>query len=467
MVKTRFAPSPTGFLHIGGVRTALFAYLYAKHCKGLFVLRIEDTDQARSTDAATQAIIDGMNWLGLTPDEGPFYQMQRLASYKKVIDQLLSSGQAYRCSCSVERLDALREAQLKGKEKPRYDGCCREQCVDASVPHVVRFKNPQAGSVSFVDKVYGELVFQNKELDDFVILRTDKVPTYNFTVVVDDHEMGITDVVRGDDHLNNTPKQINLYNALNYAVPCFTHLPMILNEAGSKLSKRDGAASVLQYRDAGFLPEALLNYLVRLGWSHGDQEIFTLDEMVAFFDGAHINKSAARLSEEKLLWLNQHYLKLAEPARIASLLSDQFAQLGVDCSAGPALVDVVVAQRERVKTLAEMAQRSRYFYEAVDGYDEKAAKKHLKEENLPILSAYLLAFKAIECWSAETAHSVILRLAEQFSLKLGKVAQPLRVALTGTMVSPPLDQTLALLGKAVSVSRVESAKAFIENQRTE
>jgi glutamyl-tRNA synthetase len=326
-IRTRFAPSPTGYLHIGGARTALFSWLFARRHGGAFILRIEDTDLERSTPESIQAIIDGMAWLNLDYDEGPFYQMQRMDRYREVIQQLLDGGHAYRCYCSKERLDQLREAQMVDKQKPRYDGCCRDaQPNDSNAPHVIRFRNPLEGDVVFDDQVFGPIAVSNAELDDLIIARTDGTPTYNFTVVVDDWDMQITHVIRGTDHINNTPRQINILKALGAEVPQYAHVPMILGEDGKRLSKRHGAVSVLQYRDEGFLPEAVLNYLVRLGWSHGDQEVFSREEMMQLFDLEHVNKSPAAVNTEKLAWLNQHYLKEAEPASLVQPFEWQLEQ---------------------------------------------------------------------------------------------------------------------------------------------
>lgn len=449
-------------LHLGGARTALFAYLYAKRHQGQFILRIEDTDRERSTEQAVNAILHGLEWLGLTPDEGPFYQTQRLARYQEVIDQLLEQGQAYRCYCSKERLEKLRESQLAANQKPRYDGCCRDlppQNLDQ--PHVVRFKNPQEGAVTWEDQILGEITVNNSELDDFVIARSDKMPTYNFAVVVDDADMNITEVVRGNDHINNTPRQINLFNALGFPLPKFAHLPMILNEEGKKLSKRDNAANILMYRDQGFLPEALVNYLVRLGWSHGDQEIFSLDEMVQWFDFAQVQKSPARINPEKLLWLNQQYLMQADLNRLSQLVAEQLGELGVTLSPDTSLSAVVQIQRERCKTVKEIAEKSVYFYQDFTEYDEKAANKNLSDKTLPMLEKLLESYQQLHDWRAEPVHQVILETAEAMELKLGKVAQPLRVAVTGGAVSPPLDVTLCLLGRVRVIERLEQAIHWI------
>jgi glutamyl-tRNA synthetase len=358
--RTRFAPSPTGYLHVGGARTALFSWLYARKHGGQFVLRIEDTDLERSTKESVNAILEGMTWLGLEYDQGPFYQTERFERYSEVIQQLMEKGLAYRCNCSKERLEELRDEAMKRKAKPRYDGHCRGKEVDPNEPHVIRFANPLDGAVVVDDLVRGKVTFDNTELDDLIIQRTDGSPTYNLTVVVDDMDMEINVVIRGDDHLNNTPRQINILQALGQEPPKYAHVPMILGDDGARLSKRHGAVSVVQYREDGYLPEALLNYLVRLGWSHGDQEVFSLDEMIELFDIDAVNKGASTFNTEKLLWLNQHYIKSSDPARIAHLLSPHMGRLGIDPSQGPDLVDVVRAQQERAKTLVEMAEISAF-----------------------------------------------------------------------------------------------------------
>ena len=463
MIKTRFAPSPTGYLHVGGARTALFAWLYARRHGGQFVLRIEDTDRERSTPESVQAILDGMAWLGLDYDEGPYYQSERMDRYNEVLDQLIAEGHAYRCYCSRERLDALRAEQMASKQKPRYDGCCRDLTAtpEKGAPHVIRFRNPTEGDVVFKDDIRGPIVFNNKELDDLIIARTDGTPTYNLTVVVDDWDMGITHIVRGDDHVNNTPRQINILKALGADIPQYAHVPMILGDDGKRLSKRHGAVSVMQYRDDGYLPEALLNYLVRLGWSHGDQEVFSRDEMVELFDLSGVSKSAAAFNTSKLQWLNQHYIKEHAAADTAKRLAFHFNQMGVDTSAGPALAEVVEAQRERAKTLVEMAENSRFFYQEFESYDEKAANKNLKVDVQQPLQALRDAFAALSDWSAQLIHDALIVTAEQHELKLGKLAQPLRVAISGGGVSPPIDVTVELLGRDTTLSRLDRALAFI------
>lgn len=461
-VRTRFAPSPTGSLHLGSIRTAFYSWLYAKHCGGEFILRIEDTDQERSTKEATQLILDGMDWLGLDYDSGPFYQSDRLDKYRRAAEQLIDSGLAYRCYCSKERITELREKQLANKEKPRYDGCCRNKNLPKTEdqPFVTRFKNSQEGSVDFIDQVLGPLSFQNSELDDLVIIRSDGFPTYNFSVVVDDLAMAITHVIRGTDHINNTPRQINLFSAFNATPPTYAHIPMVLGKDGGKLSKRHGAISVLQYRDEGFLPEAVLNYLVRLGWSHGNQEIFSCDEMIKLFDIKDINKAAASFDPEKLLWLNRHYIKTLDPQKVANHLKLQMQELRIDFKNGPALEELVVGLRERAETLHEMAEKSRYFYEDFDHYGEEA-KKHLIPNVIPLITAFKQAIENLASWNDESLHQIIEDTAKRFNVKLGKVAQPIRVAVTGSTVSPPLNVTLRLIGKQRILKRLNSALLFL------
>ncbi len=463
-VRTRFAPSPTGYLHVGGVRTALFSWLYARKHGGKFILRIEDTDRERSTEASINAIIEGMNWLGLQADEGPFYQTQRFERYRQVIEQLLANNQAYYCYCSKERLENLRNEQMARKQKPRYDGHCRHLSspqADSSIKPVIRFKNPKVGQVFIRDLIKGSVVFNNSELDDLIIARSDGTPTYNLTVVVDDWDMQITHVIRGDDHLNNTPRQINILEALGASVPEYAHVPMILGNDGQRLSKRHGAVSVMNYKEEGYLPEALLNYLVRLGWSHGDQEIFSLQEMIDLFDINAINGSPAAFNNDKLLWLNQHYIKTSEPEQLVPQLRFQFEQLGIETTTGPTLVEIINVQAERAKTLKEMAQNSRYFFLETLQYDEKAVKKHLKPAIREPLNDLCQRLANLQDWNAEAIHEIIHAIAEQYSLKLGKIAQPLRVAVTGGTISPPIDVTVKLIGQARCVERIKHAVTFI------
>jgi glutamyl-tRNA synthetase len=460
-VRTRFAPSPTGFLHIGGLRTALFCWLYARRHAGRFVLRIEDTDLERSTPAAIQQILDGMAWAGLEHDEGPFRQTQRFDRYREVVDALLTSGHAYRCYCSKEELERMRADQSARGEKPRYDGRWRDRTdVRTGVPPVVRFKNPLDGTVVVDDVVHGRVVFQNAELDDFIIARSDGSPTYNFCVVVDDMDMGITHVIRGDDHLNNTPRQMNMLLALGRAPPVYAHLPMILGADGAKLSKRHGAVSVLQYRDDGFLPEAVLNYLVRLGWSHGDQEFFTIEDMIRLFDIVDVNKSASAFNFEKLAWLNQQHLMRAPIARIAGLLHWHLQQLGVQVTDLAQLELIAASQQERAKTLREMAVNSLFFFRAPSSYDEKAVQKHVSSQVLSLFDELTGEFERLAEWSTPLLHGLLERFATDRGLGLGKIAQPLRLALSGGIVSPPIDATLAILGRSEALARLARARAI-------
>ncbi|MEW8013530.1 MAG: glutamate--tRNA ligase [Candidatus Sedimenticola endophacoides] len=460
-IRTRFAPSPTGYLHVGGARTALFSWLFARKHGGAFVLRIEDTDLERSTAESVNAILEGMTWLGLEYDEGPFYQTKRFDRYNEVIDQLLERGLAYRCDCPRERLDALREAAMASKQKPRYDGHCRGRDIDPEAPHVVRFRNPEQGTVAFDDLVRGRVEIANQELDDLIIRRSDGSPTYNLTVVVDDHDMGITDVIRGDDHINNTPRQINIFKAMEWDLPRFAHLPMILGDDGSRLSKRHGAVSVMQYMEEGYLPEALLNYLVRLGWSHGDQELFSVEEMIRLFDVEDVNKAASSFNTEKLQWLNQHYIKESDPLHIARLLSPHMGRLGIDPTQGPDLVKVAEAQRERAKTLVEMAQISAFFYRDYEQFDETAARKNLRPVARQPLERMRERLASQETWSGEALHALVQEVADELELKMGKVAQPLRVAVVGRAASPGIDVTLELVGKAACLRRIDRALEYI------
>lgn len=467
-IKARFAPSPTGLLHIGGARTALFSWLHAKKNNGTFVLRIEDTDLERSTKESVDAILEGMQWLGLDYDEGPYYQTQRFDRYEEIIQQLLAQGDAYYCYCSKEELDALREEQMANKQKPRYNGKCRDKGEhDQELNRVVRFRNPDQGEVVIDDLVKGKIVVANKELDDLIIARTDGTPTYNLTVVVDDMDMGITHVIRGDDHVNNTPRQMNILKALGAELPGYAHLPMILGDDGARLSKRHGAVGVMQYRDDGFLPEAVLNYLVRLGWSHGDQEVFSREEMIELFDISKVNVSASTFNTEKLTWLNHQYIMNSDPELVAKHLQWHMQQRGIDAATqGPALVDIVKAQRERSKTLVEMADASVYFYQDFTEYDAKAAKKNFKPGTDEVLQTLYDIFSKVTEWQGEVLHDIVLQTAEQLELKLGKVAQPLRVAVCGTGMSPSIDITLSLLGRDKTLRRMEKAISYIKENKS-
>ncbi|MCM8856359.1 MAG: glutamate--tRNA ligase [Candidatus Thiodiazotropha sp.] len=463
-VRTRFAPSPTGFLHVGGARTALFSWLYARKHGGKFVLRIEDTDLERSTMESVNAILEGMTWLGLEYDEGPFYQTKRFDRYDEVIRDLLERGLAYRCNCSHERLDKLRDEAMKRKEKPRYDGHCRDIEVSPDEPHVIRFRNPETGVVAVDDLIRGRVTFNNEELDDLIIRRTDGSPTYNLTVVVDDLDMKITHVIRGDDHLNNTPRQINILQALDAGPPIYGHVPMILGDDGARLSKRHGAVSVMQYREAGFLPEALLNYLVRLGWSHGDQEIFSVDEMIELFDIDAVNKAASSFNTDKLLWLNQHYIKQDDAKRIAHLLSPHMGNLGIDPSQGPDLVAVAEAHQERARSLVEMAEMSAFCYQDYEVFEEKAAKKHLRPAAREPLERIRETLDSLGEWTTETLHTAVEQVSADLDVKMGKVAQPLRVAVVGRAASPGIDVTLYLVGKEASLRRIDKALDYIRQR---
>jgi len=459
-VRTRFAPSPTGFLHIGGARTALFSWAYARKHGGTFILRIEDTDVARSTPEAVQAILDGMNWLGLNWDEGPFYQMQRMPRYKEVIQQLLDQGKAYHCYCSKDDLDALREQQMKQGIKPRYDGRWRPEpgktlpAKPEGVSPVVRFKNPVSGVVAWDDLVKGRIAISNEELDDLILARADGTPTYNFCVVVDDWDMGITQVIRGDDHVNNTPRQINLLQALGATVPQYAHLSMILGDDGLKLSKRHGAVSVMQYDDDGYLPEAVLNYLARLGWSHGDTEVFSMQQFCQWFDLDHITSSAAQFNTEKLNWLNAHYIKHAPIDLLVSEAGKRLAKNGIDSSGEPALKQVVELYRERADTLNELAEGIAYFYRKIKPSAE-LMEKHLTPEIRPVLQALSSELAGI-VWTSEAIHAAIERAATSNGLKFPRVAMPLRAMVTGGVQSPSIDAVMALLGQSETLRRINA-----------
>ncbi len=459
-VRTRFAPSPTGFLHIGGARTALFSWAYAKKHGGKFILRIEDTDVERSTPEAVQAILDGMHWLGLDYDEGPFYQMQRMDTYKKVIQTMLNNGTAYYCYCSKEELETLRENQMQQGLKPRYDGKWRPEVgktlpiIPQDIPPVVRFKNPQTGVVAWDDLVKGRIEIANAELDDLIIARADGTPTYNFCVVVDDWEMGITQVIRGDDHVNNTPRQINMLNALGATIPQYAHLSMILGDDGQKLSKRHGAVSVMQYDDDGYLPEAVLNYLARLGWSHGDAEIFNMQQFCEWFDLDHITPSAAQFNTEKLNWLNAHYIKEANIDVLATDIATRLAKINVDVQSQPKLQDVLALYRERTNNLNQLASEVAYFY-ALPKANLADVEKHITEEIKPAIQTLSQLLANIN-WSAEAIHEAINAVVTKHQLKFPKVAMPLRVMLTGIAQSPSIDQVIALLGQKETLARIQA-----------
>ncbi len=459
-VRTRFAPSPTGFLHIGGVRTALFSWLYAKHHGGKFMLRIEDTDVERNSEDAVKGILDAMDWLGLD-HTGAIFQSKRLSLYQEAVGRLLESGCAYHCYCSREELDQMRQAALREGKKPRYDGRCRERGrpADRNSNPVIRFRNPQRGMVVLDDLVQGSVVFDNQELDDLVLMRSNGLPTYNLTAVVDDHAMGITHVIRGDDHLNNTPRQLNIYQAFAWDPPAYAHIPLILDAQGGKLSKRSGDSNVLHYWQQGFLPDALLNYLLRLGWSHGDEELFDRTRMIELFDLSALSKSAARLNPDKLLWLNQHYLRAADDARLASLLRGYLFEYGVENTEdGPDLEALVGVQKHRTNTLRAMAEQSVCFYlREQKCVNRQALKQYLPPALLRPLRDFRNACEGLQTWDQQALLQCVKDCASRHQLKLGKLAQPIRVAVTGEDVSPGIGDTLYLLGKSRTLQRLDQA----------
>ncbi|HIL26398.1 MAG TPA: glutamate--tRNA ligase [Nitrospinaceae bacterium] len=459
-MKSRFAPSPTGYLHIGGARTALFAWLWAKKHHSKFVLRIEDTDKERSTQDSVEAILQGIDWLGLSYDEGPIYQSGRVKRYKEVISQLLDEGKAYYCECTKERLEEMREAQIASGDKPKYDGCCRDKRLKSGV---VRFLNSDNGPVSFNDYVKGKIEISNSELDDLIVARSDGSPTYNLTVVVDDHDMEIECVIRGDDHINNTPKQINLYEALNWNIPRFAHVPMILDADGSRLSKRHGAIDLMSYRDEGFLPKALLNYIVRLGWSHGDQEIFSVDEMINLFELKNINKSSASFNQEKLDWINQSYIKTTEINELVSELEWHLNQLSIDLSDGPDMKRVVEALRDRSKSLVDMAQNCVMFYHDFEDFNSDLAMKFFHLESRLVLDDLLINLNSLEQWTAQHIHEVIQEICESRNIGFGKVGQPFRLAISGDGKAGSIDKSAQLVGKKRVLLRLKMAIDWIDS----
>lgn len=452
-IRTRFAPSPTGYLHVGGVRTALFSWLFARHHHGEFILRIEDTDRERSTTESVAAILDGMAWLGLEADEGPYYQSERLHRYTEVAQSMLSQGHAYRCACSIERLDALRAEQMQAGEKPRYDGHCRDLHLSADIPHVIRLATPSTGEIRFHDLVYGDIVVANQELDDLVLMRMDGIPTYNFAVVIDDWDMAISHVIRGDDHINNTPRQIHIYQALGVEPPVFAHLPMILGADGKRLSKRHGAVNVMSFREEGYLPQALLNYLVRLGWSHGDQELFSRDEMIALFNLAHVSRSACAFDYDKLRWLNQHYLKTLAPAESVTEWMWQMRNRHLNPDQGPAWPDLWTLQASRYKTMDELVAQSQYFYQDVLPAQDLLDPLRTAEV-AAAMTNLIQALHGLQSWDAAEIMSTIKQVASAHGLKIPALGQAMRVLLTGTPSSPSIDATCALLGKQRVLERL-------------
>ncbi len=463
MVRTRFAPSPTGTLHLGSVRTALFCWLYARHHDGKFILRIEDTDRERSTPENVDAILDAMQWLGLDYDEGPFYQTERFDRYREVLTKWLEDGTAYHCYCTKEELNELREKQMAAGERVHYDGRCRDRTEPRDgVDPVVRFRNPLDGQVVVEDHVRGRVVFDNAQLDDLIIARSDGSPTYNFTVVVDDYDMQVSHVIRGDDHLNNTPRQMNMISALGATPPTYAHLPMILGPDGAKLSKRHGAVDIREYREQGYLPEAMLNYLVRLGWSHGDQEIFSIDEMVEFFDIADVNHSASAFNPEKLAWINQQHIIATPYDRLGEMLTPFLVETGLDPANGPDPAHVAEGFHERAETLLQMAASARFCYEDFEEIDAKSAKKHLRPVILEPLATVRDRLASLEHWGTTAIAETVQQVADEYDLGLGKLGQPIRVAVTGGPVSPPIDVTLWLVGKERTLARLDRAIGMIE-----
>ena len=461
-VITRFAPSPTGHLHVGGARTALFNWLFSRHQGGSFILRIEDTDQLRSTDESTQAILDAMTWLGLVWDDGPHFQAERVEIHRQMVEKLVEKGRAYRCTCTPEVLEDKRRNALAEGRKPKYDGTCRDKRLPRTPGSVVRFRAPEGGVTILDDLIKGMISFNNEELDDLVIERSDGYPTYNFAVVVDDAQMGITHVIRGDDHVNNTPRQILLYAALEYEVPRFGHVPMILGADKARLSKRHGATSVMAYKEMGYLPEALVNYLVRLGWSHGDQEIFSLDELVELFNLEAVGKSAAIFNPEKLLWLNQHYIKTCPEDRLVELMKPFWQERRLDTGDPDFLRHILADLRPRAKTLLEMAEASLFYFQDEVVYDEEAVRQYLKPEFADSLGAIAEGLAGVEDYSQRGIEGFLRKIAEERATKLKHIAQPLRVALTGKTVSPGIDEVMVTLGKDRVIKRLRRAMAYID-----
>lgn len=463
-IRTRFAPSPTGYLHIGGARTALFNWLFARRHGGKFILRVEDTDVARSTAESTQAILDGMEWLGLNWDEGPYFQSKRFNLYREHTNKLLTAGTAYKCYCTPEELEQRRKQALAHGKPPKYDGRCRNIKTEQSKPFAIRFKI-SPGSTLVKDTIKGDVAFDNNEIEDMIILRSDGTPTYNLCVVVDDATMKITHVIRGDDHLNNTPKQILLYEAFGYPVPEFAHLPMILGSDKTRLSKRHGATSVIAYKEMGYLPHALVNYLARLGWSHGDQEIFSIKELTEKFSLEDVGKSSGVFNPEKLLWLNHHYIKQARPDELAKLLAPFLKAKGyADAAAHPLLPDIVKTVQERSRTLVEMADAAELYFREDIVYEEKAAQKFLTQDMIEIFETLLSKLENISVFTHQTIESVFNSIMNDKGVKLGKIAQPVRVALTGGTVSPGIFEVIEIFGKEKTIARLKKAVIFMQSK---
>jgi len=465
-VVTRFAPIPTGYLHVGGARTALFCYLFARHHGGQFELRIEDTDTERSTEASVQAIFDGMQWLGLEYDNEVRFQSKNLPRYHECLEQLLAKKQAYYCDCSKERLEKLREKQIKSGEKPKYDGKCRDLNLSKSPETIVRFKTPQTGQITFTDLVRGEITVANNELDDLVIARADGMPTYNFSVVVDDADMAITHVIRGDDHVNNTPRQINLYKALGFSIPEFAHVPMILGDDGARLSKRHGAVSVMQYAEDGYLPEAVLNYLVRLGWSHGDQEIFSKEEMIAHFSFNNVSRAASAFNTQKLDWINHHYMQEADSKRLAILMAERLEKTDHGHFEVAQLMPLVELFKERSHTINEMVDLSLTLLKPISAYDEKSAQKAFKSAAIEPLERVISHSRAVNDWSATDLHQLIADVVAELEVGFGKVGMPVRLALLGQAQGPAIDAIMRILGQQETIHRLKQAIQHIQDKHS-
>ncbi|MBF0445267.1 MAG: glutamate--tRNA ligase [Magnetococcales bacterium] len=466
-LRTRFAPSPTGFLHIGGARTALFCHLHTRHYGGTTILRVEDTDLERSKQEAVDAILDGMHWLGLDPDEGPYFQSANREKHLDIVDQLLIAERAYRCYCSKEELDQMRDEQRSAGLKPRYDGRCRDRgsAPTPDAPYVIRFRRPKVGEVIWQDKIQGEVRVRNDELDDLILVRSDGSPTYNLAVVVDDHNMGINLVIRGEDHLSNTPRQIQLFEALAWDVPEYAHMPLLHGEDGAKLSKRHGAVSVLAFKEDGFLASAVNNYLVRLGWSHGDQEIFTTKEMEELFDICEVGRSAAIFNSDKLLWINSHHIMDAQPEDLLEELTYQLQRIGIEGVENSRLLEIIPEFQERSKTMVEMAQKIAFlFIDELPPYEPNAAKKHMKIAAIGPLSELTSRLESCQDWSHDSIEKVFKSILDAFGIKMGKLAQPVRVALTGTATSPGIYETLCLLGRQKTISRLKAGVVFLEEK---
>ncbi len=464
-VRTRFSPSPTGSLHLGGAHTALFNWLIARHFHGAFVLRIEDTDRERSKEEFVTEILDALTWLGLDWDEGPHRQSERLPIYQEYIGRLLARGAAYYCDCQPEDLKVRREAALARGGKPKYDGRCRERKLAPGPNTAVRFRGPDTGVTHWDDLIKGPIAFDNQELDDLVVLRADGIPTYNFAVVVDDITMGISQVIRGEDHIPNTPRQILIYQALGAELPQFAHMPLMLATDRGKLSKRRGAKSVLDYRERGFLPQALCNYLARLGWSHGDQEIFTREELVQYFTLEHATTSPGVFDEEKLLWINSQHLKALPPATLARELTPFLAQVGTEAPRQDYLTKVVPTLSARCRTLVEMAEAARFYFQDPRPYEEKGANKFLTRESVPLLREIYARLDALPEFTEDAINRLFHDLAAETGLKMVNLAQPVRLALTGRTASPGLYEIINILGKPETLNRIKTAIGFCEGHR--